>query len=51
MKNIHLIKTDKKSNLCFRNYFFINKDNITEYSNVEFYNIYITNNEEIKEGD
>ena len=51
MKNIFLLPTDKPSRLCFRNYYFLNKDNITEYSNVEFKNIYITNDEEIKEGD
>ena len=51
MKNIHILPTDKPSRLCFRNYYFLNKDNITEYSNVEFKNIYITNDEEIKEGD
>jgi len=51
MKNIHLLPTDKPSRLCFRYYLFINKDNIGTYSNVEFKNIYITNSEEIKEGD
>lgn len=51
MKNIHILPTDKPSRLCFRNYYFLNKDNITEYSNVEFKNIYIINDEEIKEGD
>lgn len=51
MKNIHILPTDKPSMLCFRNYLFINKDNIGTYSNVEFKNIYITSDEEIKEGD
>jgi hypothetical protein len=47
MKKIHIIPTDKPSRLCFRNYLFINKDNIGTYSNVEFKNIYITSDEEI----
>ena len=51
MKNVHLLPTDKPSRLCFRNYYFINKNNIGTYSNVEFKNIYITSGEEIKEGD
>ena len=51
MKNIHILPIDKPSRLCFRNYLFINKDNIGTYSNVEFKNIYITSDEEIKEGD
>ncbi len=51
MKNIHVIPTDKPSRLCFRNYFFINKDDIGAYSDVKFQNIYITSDEEIKEGD
>jgi hypothetical protein len=51
MKNIHVIPTDKPSRLCFRNYFFINKDDIGTYSNVKFQNIYITSDEKIKEGD
>ena len=51
MKNLHILPTDKPSRLCFRNYYFINKDNITEYSNIDFKNIYITSDEEIKEGD
>ena len=51
MKNIHKLPTDKPSRLCFRNYYFINKDNLTTYSNVDFKNIYITSDEEIKEGD
>jgi hypothetical protein len=51
MKNIHVLPTEKPSRLCFRNYYFINKDNIGAYSNVEFKNIYITSDEEIKEGD
>ena len=49
MKNIHIIPTDKPSRLCFRNYLFINKDNIGTYSNVEFKNIYITSDEIEKE--
>jgi hypothetical protein len=51
MKNIHVLPTDKPSRLCFRNYFFINKDDIGTYSNVKFQNIYITSDEEIKDGD
>ena len=48
MKNLFILPTDKPSRLCFRNYYFINKDNIGEYNNVEFKNIYITCDEEIK---
>jgi hypothetical protein len=51
MKNIYILPTDKPSSLCFRNYLFINRDNITEYSNVKFKNIYITSDEEIKYND
>jgi hypothetical protein len=50
-KNTHILPTNKPSRLCFRNYYFINKDNLTTYSNVDFKNIYITSDEEIKEGD
>lgn len=51
MKNIYLIETNKPSRICFRNYYFINKDNITEYSNVQFQNIYIISDKEIKNSD
>ena len=51
MKNIHITPTDKPSRLCFRNYYFLNKDSIGTYSNVDFRNIYITDNSEIKDGD
>jgi hypothetical protein len=46
-----MLKSDKQSNLCFRNYLFINKDNITEYSNVEFKNLYIVSDDKIEEDD
>ena len=51
MKNIHILPINKPSRLCFRNYLFINKDNIGTYSNVEFKNIYITSDEKPKAGD
>ena len=51
MKNLYLLPTYKPSRLCFRHYYFINKDNIGTYSNVDFKNIYITSDEEIKDGD
>lgn len=50
-RNIHLIRADNPSRLCFRHYLFINKDNIGVASNVEFKNIYITSDEEPKDGD
>ena len=46
-----MLPTEKESSICFRNYPFFNKDNITTYSNVEFRELYFLSDDEIKEGD
>jgi len=48
---IVMLPTEKTNSICFRNYLFFNKDNITTYSNVEFKELYILFDEEIKEND
>jgi hypothetical protein len=53
MENVHLISTDKPSSICqnlLTDRWFIPKGGFTEV-NRQYYNIYITSDEEIKEGD
>jgi hypothetical protein len=54
MKNIHLIPTDKPSNLVFEklsNRFYTNSRRKSNTNNLQNQNIYITSDGEIKEGD
>jgi len=54
MKNIHVLPTDKPSNLVFEkisNRFYTNSRRKENSKNIQNQNIYITNSEEIKEGD
>jgi hypothetical protein len=58
MKNIHVLPTDKPSRLFFNNNKFSKKFELTKgrpflngITNTQNHNIYITNSEEIKEGD
>jgi len=54
MKNLHLIPTEKPSNLVFEklsNRFYTNSRRKSNTNNLQNQNIYITSDEEIKEGD
>lgn len=54
MKNIHVLPTDKPSNLVFEkisNRFYTNSRRKENSKNIQNQNIYITSDEEIKEGD
>ena len=54
MKNIHILPTDKPSNLLFEkisNRYYTNSRRKENSKNVQNQNIYITSDEEIKEGD
>ena len=54
MKNIHIIPTDKPSNLVFEkisNRFYTNSRRKENSKNIQNQNIYITSDEKIKEGD
>lgn len=51
MKNIHIISTDKPSNLYFDGNLKLKYIPVLQYNCKNCVNIYITNNEEIEEGD
>ena len=52
MKNIHVLKTDKPSRLySYKNNLFLTTESHLHSPSMEYQNIYITSDEEIKEGD